>query len=86
VLAPLTCRTDTDNVYPGWLHTQNETYYRDRLKRLLPTIPESGRAISAPIPTKPEDATWPLAVDARRRTTNLESCLQAVEGQPSKGR
>ena len=28
----------TDNVYPEWVYRQIETYYRDGLKRLLPTI------------------------------------------------
>src|SRR5215472_16821400 len=75
----------TGNVYQEWTHAQNEAYFRDGLKLILPTVPESDRVASPPVPTKLKDVTWRLAVDALWRTKDLESRLQAVERVPAKG-
>lgn len=76
----------TGSVYTEWSRPQNENYFEHGLKRLLPTIPESGRVIAPPIPKNPKDITWCLAFDVRWRINDLESCLQAVERIPSEGR
>jgi predicted RecB family nuclease len=75
----------TGNFYAEWAHLQNETYLEYGLKRSFATVPESDRATAPPIPKNPKDVTWCLAIDARWRTSDLESRLQAVERIPSEG-
>jgi predicted RecB family nuclease len=76
----------TGNAYAEWVRLQNETYYEDGLKRLLPMFPESNHAIAPPISKCAKDATWRLAIDMRLRRNGLESRLQAVERIPPEGR
>jgi predicted RecB family nuclease len=75
----------TGNFYAEWAHLQNQTYLEYGLKRSFATVPESDRATAPPIPKNPKDVTWCLAIDARWRTRDLESRLQAVERIPSEG-
>ena len=75
----------TGNFYAEWARSQNETYLEYGLKRLLVSFAKSDRATAPPIPKNPKDVTWRLAIDVRWRTSDLESCLQAVERMPSEG-
>ena len=75
----------TANYYAEWARSQNETYLEYGLKRLLVSFPKSDRATAPPIPKNPKDVTWRLAIDVRWRTSDLESCLQAVERISSRG-
>ena len=75
----------TGNFYAGWARRQNETHWEYGLKRLFATVPESDRATAPAIPKNPKDVTWSLAIDARWRTREQETCLQAVERIPSEG-
>lgn len=74
----------TGNAYAEWVRLQNETYYEDGLKWLLPMFPESNHAIAPPISRHTENGTWRLAIDVPLQTNDLESRLQAVEQVPSK--
>jgi hypothetical protein len=71
---------ETGNFYAEWVRAQNETYFHEGCKPLFATLPESESETAPPIPRTPKDVTWRLAIDARWRTTDLESSLQAVEG------
>src|SRR5208283_4399357 len=76
----------TGNCYADWIRAQKEAYFQEGLKRLLPTLPESGRVTAPPIPKSPKDVSWRLAIDVRWRTGILESCLRAVERLPAESR
>ena len=74
------------NSYSAWVSAQSEAYLQGGLKRLLVTLPESDRATAPPFPKNPKDVTWRLAIVAHWKTRETESCLQAVERVPAKGR
>jgi predicted RecB family nuclease len=75
-----------ENPYAEWASAQNRTYLRAGLKRLVDTFPESGCTITPPFPEDPKEVVWRLATDVRWKTRDLETCLQAVERVPAKGR
>ena len=74
------------NYYAQWVSTQNETYFRGALNRLLVPFPASDRASAPPIPRNPNDVTWRLAFNVNWKTRELGSCLQAVVRLPANGR
>lgn len=76
----------TGNHYEEWARAQSETYLQDGLKRLLTILPKSDCATAPPIPKNPRDVIWRFAIDVRWRTSDLESCLQAIERIPAKSR
>ena len=75
-----------ENPYAEWASTQNRTYLRAGLKRLVDTFPESACVTTPPSPNNPKQVDWRLAVDVRWKTRDLETYLQAVERVPAKGR
>jgi transposase len=75
-----------ENPYAHWASAQNGTYFRAGLKRLVDTFPESACVTAPPSPNNPKQVDWRLAIDVRWKTRDLETCLQAVERVPGKGR
>jgi predicted RecB family nuclease len=75
-----------ENVYAEWARAQNETYRQAGIKTLLAILSESDCAMGPSISKDTKDASWRIAIDARLRTNDLESCLQIVERIPSEGR
>jgi predicted RecB family nuclease len=75
-----------ENPYAEWASAQRGTYFRAGLKRLVDTFPASACAIAPPFPKDPKEVVWRLAIDVRWKTRDLETCLQAVERVPVKGR
>ncbi len=74
------------NSYADWVNARNKTYLQDGLKRLLTKFRESDCATAPPITENSKDFTWRLAIDVRWKAKEVESCLQAVERVPAKGR
>jgi len=74
------------NSYTDWVNARNNAYVRDGLNRLITKFGESDCAIAPPITKNPKNFTWRLAINVCWKTKEVESCLQAVERVPAKGR
>ena len=74
------------NEYAAWMHSQNEVYRSEGVRRLVGAVPPSKCVSDPPLADRLKSAKWRFGIDLLAQTQTLESRLQAVERVPSEGR
>ncbi|NWG03600.1 MAG: TM0106 family RecB-like putative nuclease [Syntrophaceae bacterium] len=69
----------TGNAYADWVQTQEESYHKKAIKRLIERVTPDKVVFGLPITESLKMGKWQLAVDFVARGQNLESNLHAVE-------